>query len=157
VRLERTRGFTCDLDKGCVRPTRVQPADRHHWHCHGGRRIPHRLAFDHRGHSELSSRARLAAPGLNRTFAGRSERSGLDCSGSPFAEPASLRPLGSASSSCGYRSVWSDFGSYIASFAAGSLLAIDGRCTCELDGQESWRWSSAGGTHEVRYELRKRK
>jgi uncharacterized membrane protein len=43
--MERTRGFTCHLDKGRVCPTRVQLTYRHHWHCDGGRRIPHRLAF----------------------------------------------------------------------------------------------------------------
>ena len=49
----QTHGFTGHLDQGRVRTARIQPADRHHWHGHGGRRIPHRLAFDHRGHSEL--------------------------------------------------------------------------------------------------------
>ena len=47
---------------------------------------------------------------LESHFAGRSERSGLDCSGSPFAWSSSSRHLGLASSSCGYRSGWSDFG-----------------------------------------------
>jgi len=60
VRMERTRGFTGHLDQGCIRPTRIQPADRHPWHSHSGRRISHRLAFDHRGHAQLHQAKRSA-------------------------------------------------------------------------------------------------
>src|SRR5262245_15594926 len=50
---DRTLGFACHLDKGRIRPTRVQPPYRHHRHCHGGWRIHHWLAFDDCGHSDL--------------------------------------------------------------------------------------------------------
>ena len=58
--MERTRGFTGHLDQGCICPTRIQPADRHHWHGYDSRGISHRLAFDHRGHAQLHQAERSA-------------------------------------------------------------------------------------------------
>ena len=66
--MERTGRFTCHLDKGRVRPTRFQPADGHYWRGHGGRCIPHRVAFDHRGHSELHQAERARGTWLESRF-----------------------------------------------------------------------------------------
>ena len=68
----------------------------------------------------------------------------------PSAGPSSSRPLGSGSSSCGYRSRWSDSGSCIASFAAGSRLTIDGHCTCGRDSLHEHRLSGPLGALGVR-------
>lgn len=58
--MERTRGFTGHLDQGCICPTRIQPADRHHWHGYDSRGISHGLAFDHCGYAQLHQAERSA-------------------------------------------------------------------------------------------------
>ncbi len=101
-----------------MRPTRVQPADRHYWHSHSGQRILHRLAFDHRGHAQ-PHQANECRGTCWSPFADRFERSGLDLLWMSLCVVFIIATFGIGLLFMWLPISWLDSGSYTASFAVG--------------------------------------